>query len=442
MSGFIHKDSIACAKSELDLFLIPPTQTAIEKGYFIEFHPLSNIRDGQPLEFNISGNGEDYMDLSSSYLHVKVKIIKSDGNNLLDNEPVAPVNLFLQALFSQVDVSLNERVISSSNNTYPIRAYIETLLNYGEDAKKSLLSCECFYKDENLDVADPLLTDKGNSGLKKRYDLTSKSKVLDMIGPLHCDIFQQNRLLLNMVDLKVKLTRSKPSFCLMAKPPTQAGQKIPEYKVILEHASLFIRKVKVSPGVLLGHAKALEKNSVKYPIDRVICKTYSISTGSFSFMQDNVFLGPMPKRIVIGLLENAALNGDYKLNPFLFHHHNVSFLSVYVDGQPIPSKPLELDFSNQNYIRAYHRLFSSFNRDTGIYLSREDFASGHTLYAFDLSPDMCDGPHLNLQHQGNLRVEIKFSKALQSTISVFIYAEFENIIEITKSRHVLCDFPN
>ena len=223
MSGFIHKDSIACAKSELDLFLIPPTQTAIEKGYFIEFHPLSNIRDGKPLEFNISGNGEDedYMDLSSSYLHVKVKIIKSDGNNLLDNEPVAPVNLFIQALFSQVDVSLNERVISSSNNTYPIRAYIETLLNYGEDAKKSLLSCECFYKDENLDVADPLLTDKGNSGLKKRYDLTSKSKVLDMIGPLHCDIFQQNRLLLNMVDLKVKLTRSKPSFCLMAKPPTQ-----------------------------------------------------------------------------------------------------------------------------------------------------------------------------------------------------------------------------
>ena len=124
MSGLIHKDSVACAKAELDLFLIPPTQTAIEKGYFIEFHPLSNIQDGQPLEFSISGNGEDYMDLSSSYLHVKVKIIKSDGNNLSENETVAPVNLFLQALFSQVDVSLNERVISSSNNTYSYRAYI------------------------------------------------------------------------------------------------------------------------------------------------------------------------------------------------------------------------------------------------------------------------------------------------------------------------------
>ena len=323
-----------------------------------------------------------------------------------------------------------------------LTSYIETLLNYAEDAKESLLSCECFYKDENLEVTDPLQTPNGNPGLKKRFDLTSKSKILDMIGPLHCDIFQQNRLLLNMVDLKIKLTRSKTSFCLMVNPPKDNTQTSPEYKVRLEQASLFIRKVKVSPGVLLGHAKALEKNSAKYPIDRVICKTYSVSKESLSFMQDNVFLGPMPKRIVIGLIENAALNGNNALNPFLFHHHNVNFLSVYIDGQPVPSKPLELDFENKNYIRAYHRLFSSFNRDTGIYLSREDFANGHALYAFDLSPDLCDGPHLNLQHQGNLRIEIKFIKPLKSTISVFIYAEFENIIEITKSRHVLCDFPN
>lgn len=437
MSGLIHKDSPVCVKSELDLFMIPPTQTAIEKGHFVEYHPLATISESGPVEFNITGNSEDYIDLSASYLYVKVKLTNADGTPLPDKAPVAPVNLFLQALFSQVDVSLNERVISSSSNTYPYRAYIETLLNYGEDAKKSLLSCECFFKDECLDTVNPTLTD--NPGLHKRYELTSKSKVLDMIGPLHCDIFQQNRLLLNMVDLKIKMTRSKPNFCLMA---DKFDDKAPDYKVMLQHASLFIRKVKVSPGVSIGHAKALEKSNAKYPIDRVLCKTYSISSGSWSFMQDNVFLGSMPKRVIIGLLENSAINGQYNLNPFFFNHYNVNFLSIYIDGQPIPSKPLELNFNEGNYIAAYHRLFPGFNRDNGNYLSREDYAKGHTLYAFDLSPDLCDGPHLNLQHQGNLRVEIKFSSALSSTISVLIYAEFENIIEISKSRHVLCDFPN
>ncbi|GFX52722.1 uncharacterized protein F54H12.2 [Trichonephila clavipes] len=63
-------DSPTCVKSELDLFLIPPTQTAIENGGFIEYQPLANIRDGGTVEFNISGSGEDYMDLSASYLHL------------------------------------------------------------------------------------------------------------------------------------------------------------------------------------------------------------------------------------------------------------------------------------------------------------------------------------------------------------------------------------
>lgn len=69
MAGLIRKDSIACVKSELDLFVVPPTQTAIEKGHFVEYHPLATITENGPVEFNISGNGEDYLDLSASYLN-------------------------------------------------------------------------------------------------------------------------------------------------------------------------------------------------------------------------------------------------------------------------------------------------------------------------------------------------------------------------------------
>lgn len=247
MSKLIRQDSPACVKSELDLFVVPPTQTAIENGLWVQYHPLSNIQDGGPLEFNISGSGEEYLDLNSSYLHVTAKILKADGSKLPDKEPVAPVNLFPHSLFSQVDVSLNERNISSASNTYPYRAYIETLLSYGEDAKKSLLTCEGFCKDNNVTNSNPLDEKDVNEGLQQRYKWTAKSQTLDMIGRLHCDIFQQNRLLLNLVDLKVKLIRSKPEFCLLS------STEDAKYKVVLNHASLFIRKTKVSPGVIKMH---------------------------------------------------------------------------------------------------------------------------------------------------------------------------------------------
>ncbi|GBO22378.1 hypothetical protein AVEN_213383-1 [Araneus ventricosus] len=394
--SLIHADSQVAVKSELDLFLTPPTQTAIEKGQWLEYHPIANIRDGNPIEFSISGSGEDYIDLSATQLYVKVKILK-DNAKLGETDKVAPVNLLLHSLFSQVD--------------------------------------NVFFKDTpgSLDVTDPA---GDNEGLKKRASLIEKSKVLDLIGNLHCDIFYQDRLLLNLVDLKVKLIRSKPEFCLIA--PATAN-----FSVIIEHASLFVRKVKVSPGVLLGHAKALQTTPAKYPIDRVLSKMYSISKGSFSFSQDNVFLGQMPKRLIITCVDNDAFNGTYSSNPFHFKHNNLNFLGVYVDGNPISSKPLEPDYSNGQSIRAFNSLLVGSGKlasNKGIYINRDEFIQGYTLYAFDLTPDLCDGSHLNLVNQGNLRIELKFARALEKTISVLVYAEFQNMIEITNSRNVLCDF--
>ncbi|GBM31845.1 hypothetical protein AVEN_56940-1 [Araneus ventricosus] len=90
-----------------------------------------------------------------------------------------------------------------------------------------------------------------------------------------------------MVDIKINLVRITPEFCLIG----EAG-----CKVVLDHVSLFTRKVRLSPGVTLGHAKALEKATAKYPITRFSCKAYSIPQGSMSIAQDNVYVGQLPKR--------------------------------------------------------------------------------------------------------------------------------------------------
>jgi hypothetical protein len=42
--------------------------------------------------------------------------------------------------------------------------------------------------------------------------------------------------------------------------------------------------------------------------------------------------------------------------------------------------------------------------------------------------------------EGNLRVEIHFTEALTTTINVIVYAEFDNVIEIDRNRHVLFDY--
>ena len=121
--AFVHSQSCECVKSELDLFSVPPTQTSIEHGQWVEHHPLATITDSGPIEFSISGSGEDYLDLANTYVYVRAQIVKDYGTNLAEDAEVGPTNLWLHSLFSQVDVSLNEKLISPSTNTYPYRAY-------------------------------------------------------------------------------------------------------------------------------------------------------------------------------------------------------------------------------------------------------------------------------------------------------------------------------
>ncbi|GFX69724.1 uncharacterized protein F54H12.2 [Trichonephila clavipes] len=181
-----------------------------------------------------------------------------------------------------------------------------------------------------------------DDGLKKRTEFFKESATVYMIGCIYSDLFHQYRLLLNLVDLKTKLIRSKPEFYL---------QGSEGFKVVLDHVSLFIRKVRVNPRVILGHAKAPEKTSAKYPINRVLCKVYSIPKGSMSFIQDNIFSGQMPKKLFVGCVDNESFHGALSKSPYEFKHFNLNFIGVYVDGQPVPQNPLELDFSKDQYIR-------------------------------------------------------------------------------------------
>lgn len=113
----------------------------------------------------------------------------------------------------------------------------------------------------------------------------------------------------------------------------------------------------------------------------------------------------------------------------------------------IPTKALQPDFSsvNQNNIRSYHTLFSG----TGIHflnegndITRDEYPNGYCLMAFDLTPDMSANmtTHWNLVKNVCLRIEVRFEEALQETVNCIVYAEFDNIIEINKTRNVATDF--
>ena len=138
-----------------------------------------------------------------------------------------------------------------------------------------------------------------NPGFVTRREYIAGSRVVDMMGRLHVDMFLQDKFLINGVDVKLRLVRSKPEFALIA-----AGQN--EYKVVIVNASVFVKKATLNPAVQKAHIMALERTTVKYALRPVECKVYSIPTGALSHTHENLFLGSLPKRLLLCCIDNDA----------------------------------------------------------------------------------------------------------------------------------------
>ena len=69
----------------------------------------------------------------------------ADGTNVDTNTNVTGLNNVLHSLFSQVDITLNDVLITPSNNLYAYRAYIENLFSYRVEAENSHLTASIFH---------------------------------------------------------------------------------------------------------------------------------------------------------------------------------------------------------------------------------------------------------------------------------------------------------
>ncbi|XP_015609351.1 uncharacterized protein F54H12.2-like, partial [Cephus cinctus] len=150
-------------------------------------------------------------------------------------DKVTPVNNFLHSLFSLVDVFFNPKLVSPQSNTYPYRAYIENTLNYESTAKNTHLTAGLYYQQSPCalnNISKSIAS--GNAGLSASS--MKDGRILDFSGPLRCDVFNQEKYLLNGVDMHLRLDSSKDNFCLM-----QSGTGY--YKVHITEATLFVRKV-------------------------------------------------------------------------------------------------------------------------------------------------------------------------------------------------------
>ena len=99
MATLVHPCSAESTTSQLDLFSVPPSQTSLEDGSFTVYHPVSVLTFTGPIEFTVSAENSNYIDLANSFLFVRSSMTTSNGADLAKTAEIAPeCNIFSYAV--------------------------------------------------------------------------------------------------------------------------------------------------------------------------------------------------------------------------------------------------------------------------------------------------------------------------------------------------------
>ena len=205
-------------------------------------------------------------------------------------------------------------------------------------------------------------------------------------------------------------------------------------------AIFYGKKIELTPYVFNGINTVLNDKNTQYAITRTT-KVITVPRGQQSQHIGDAFLCEITKHIAICMMDNDSYNRNYKRNPLNFQHYNLTQIGISVKGEEIPFKPLKVNFDDKLFVTAYNTLFLGTGKrhgNSGSIIKREDYSEGYTIIVADLIPFEI-GDNFDLKAEGTLSIDLVFKSPLAATISVLVYAEYDNVIEIDSNPNVIKD---
>ena len=170
----------------------------------------------------------------------------------------------------------------------------------------------------------------------------------------------------------------------------------------------------------------------EYPYHRVEMDVMTIRENTLGEKQDFLFGGQVPKYVIMVMVANSAMNGEYKKNPYNFKFFNATYIDLTKDRKPVPYPPFEPDFANNDYLQEYMSVFQSnglLGKNCVLPISFDEYKTGYTHLQWNLSDNGKDA-NSNPDPRGNLKIEVKFGAKTTEAINVVLYGIFDGSVMI------------
>lgn len=428
-----------------DLFAGSTVEKATKKSREASYRPINSNSEG-PFDFYIPHEGDLYLNPSTLRLHggFKVVIIENGVEKPLPaDKEVSLVNLAPLSFFKSLEIDFQGQIVSFINTPlHHYKSYIETILSYDSNVQATHLKA-ALWEADTAGKFDKL-SDGAQSGYTNRKAWIKESKINYFSIDLHSDLACTEKFWPNKLDVNIRLNRAPDTFSLLAPKPKEVGGVTPPhptYKIVFTDLVLTIDKVQLEPATLAKHESSFNQGGLaNYPYSKTVLKTKQISKGLTYAKIENLFMNELPNSCVVAMVDSEAFNGKLELNPFNFQHFNLTHLQFDYNSEIIPPNGIRPNFTTGDYMKEYRRLFDHTGVGTGNItnnITPDYFKGGMTLFPVDFTPDKCLGYHTHTTENGSLGLELKFAKELEKSITVIVFATFDDVIELDASRQVI-----
>ena len=456
-TGLTHNEDLSEYESQLDLFNKVGTDTNIISSRYMELEPQSVVTD-ESKQFIFNSSSQDtpeYTDLSQVLVYAQCTITKYNTRTQKSSPVTKEDNVALCAnapdtLFSNVDIYINNTLVSNKLEYRNIYAQLIKTLNFGQEARKSFLQSELGDADYGDDTTDPR-----HANIVKKFATNVPSApyvpVIDLISVLTHQLGSNYRLFPNKLSFKFVLNKAEDSQLLLTGMSEEgSGYKLPsntEYRVNIKNLSLFLKRVTLKDDLMLKVQKSLDAGKLlKYYWYRPVSRFIPIRQGTTRFMSEPLFdASTKLSKIILMFFTPDRLRGNVtKSMQYYYRPRNLESVSLYIDGRPVHTlnsfhahrNPFTEDFFH--YTRLFTSMESYYTNDVNGAFSFNAFTAEKYLLCYSLSVSGISARDcFPLLQNGELKVSVEFSPDCPEELIMVAFGESPSLMNIDRDRNIM-----
>ena len=342
------------------------------------------------------------------YSEAKSQLRKSRG---IDGD-IIPIDNVMHSMWSGIDITMNGKLVTTTNQKYMYKSYFKTILNNSSSTKKYQLKTNGYFGDEGNKDEDYISS--WNKGMEERCIVFRNGQEVELMGFLLSDTMGIQASIVNRVEIGITLIPNTDIIRLQTFQNKKYG------RLVIDDIYMYICKRHYTKEVILAHNEIMQTQEAIYPFKKSEVRMYNGNKGNTEVITENPYESKIPTRFLLGMIDPDSYIGNWGKNPLNFQHYDISRAAFYIDDESIAKPPYKLDPINGKYIEPFMELYSILGKaveDMDIGISAGDYVNGLLLLPFDVTPtSAANMEYLSKNMEESVKLNCNLGSPYQTTL--------------------------